>query len=81
MKERFIGFDNGNNYYVTDYRYNHIKKYGQDGDLLIKLKLLKNPGIKGYIFRIVEVDGNGNIYNFLYDEKGAWIVKMEKVEK
>jgi len=76
--DRFIGFDNTDNYYVADYRYKHIRKYDPDGNLIVQLELPKNPGIASYRFRIVKVDGKGNIYCFLYDEKEAWIVKMEK---
>ena len=74
--DRFIGFDNTDNYYVTDYRYKHIRKYDPDGNLIVQLDLPKNPGIASYRFRIVKVDGKGNIYCFLYDDKEAWIVKM-----
>jgi len=77
--DRFIGFDNYDNYYIADYHYNYIRKYDPDGNLIIQLELPKNPGIEGYEFRIVKVDGKGNIYNFLYEDKEAWIVKMEKV--
>ena len=76
--DRFIGFDEEDNYYVTDYHYNYIREYDPDGNLLTQIELPKNPGIEEYEFRIVKVDGKGNIYCFLYDDKEAWIVKMEK---
>jgi hypothetical protein len=76
--DRFIGFDKDDNYYVSDYHYKFIRKYDPDGNLIVQLELPKNPGIEGYEFRIVKVDDKGNIYNFLYDDKEAWIVKMEK---
>ena len=78
--DRLIGFDSSGNYYVSDYNYVGIKKYDPNGKLLVSLDLPQNPGMKDDNFRLVKVDGQGNIYNFLYDDKAVWIVKMEKVE-
>jgi sugar lactone lactonase YvrE len=75
----FIGFDNQGNYYVSDINYLTIRKYNASGNLLVNPNLPKNPGIEGYTFRLVKVDSKGNIYCFLYDDKEAWIVKMEKI--
>jgi hypothetical protein len=79
--DRFIGFDGKDNFYITDYNYRKIRKYGPDGDLIVTLDLPQNPGIGPYIYPIVKVDYYGNIYCFLFDKNKAWIIKMERVEQ
>ncbi len=79
--DSFIGFDDQDNYYVADFNYTSIRKYDVDGNLIQQIGLPKNPGISGYLFRLVKVDPKGDIYNFLYDDKEAWVVKMEKVSE